>query len=38
MMEEFDKIVESIAPDLVIVPGDVNSSLACALVIFKYTF
>ena len=35
MMEEFDKIVESIDPDLVIVPGDVNSSLACALVAGK---
>ena len=35
MMEEFDKIVESIAPDLVIVPGDVNSPLACALVAGK---
>ena len=32
MMEEFDKVVTKTQPDLIMVPGDVNSSLACALV------
>ena len=35
MMEEFDRIIESVEPDLVVVTGDVNSSLACALVAGK---
>ena len=35
IMIEFDKICKKEKPDLVIVPGDVNSTLACALVAAK---
>lgn len=31
IMMEFDKVLEKFAPDLVIVVGDVNSTIACAL-------
>lgn len=35
IMIEFEKIVISEKPDLVIVPGDVNSTIACSLVAVK---
>lgn len=35
IMQEFEKIVEVEQPDLVIVPGDVTSTLACSLVAVK---
>lgn len=35
IMLEFEKIVEKERPDLVVVPGDVNSTLACSLVASK---
>ena len=35
IMMEFEKICKIEAPDLVVVPGDVNSTLACALVASK---
>lgn len=35
IMEEFEKVCEQIAPDLLIVVGDVNSTMACSLVAKK---
>jgi UDP-N-acetylglucosamine 2-epimerase (non-hydrolysing) len=35
IMIEFEKVLQSEKPDLVIVPGDVNSTLACSLVAAK---
>jgi UDP-N-acetylglucosamine 2-epimerase (non-hydrolysing) len=35
IMVEFEKVVEEVHPDLVIVVGDVNSTLACSLVSVK---
>ena len=32
IMVKFDKVLDDLQPDLVLVPGDVNSSMACALV------
>ena len=32
MMVKFEKYVEDLQPDLVLVPGDVNSSMACGIV------
>ena len=36
VMIEFEKVVNKIKPDLVIVVGDVNSTVACSLVAKKY--
>lgn len=36
IMEEFEKFILSYKPDLVMVPGDVNSSFACAFVAQRY--
>jgi UDP-N-acetylglucosamine 2-epimerase (non-hydrolysing) len=35
IMEKFEKVCEQIAPDLLIVVGDVNSTMACSLVAKK---
>ncbi len=35
VMEAFEPLVESVAPDVVVVVGDVNSTMACALVAAK---
>jgi UDP-N-acetylglucosamine 2-epimerase (non-hydrolysing) len=35
IMESFESVVNRVQPDIVIVPGDVNSTLACALVACK---
>lgn len=35
IMVEFEKIVLAEKPDLVIIPGDVNSTIACSLVAVK---
>ena len=35
IMKEFDKVLTKLKPELVLVPGDVNSTLACALVAAK---
>lgn len=35
IMMRFEPVLQSVAPDLVVVAGDVNSSLACALVAAK---
>ncbi len=35
IMVEFEKVLEAYRPDLVVVPGDVNSTLACSLVATK---
>ena len=37
VMERFEPLLESVAPDWVVVVGDVNSTLACALVTAKST-
>lgn len=36
IMEEFEKFILEYKPDLVMVPGDVNSSFACAFVAQRY--
>ena len=35
VMIEFEKIIDKVKPDLVIVVGDVNSTVACTLVSVK---
>jgi UDP-N-acetylglucosamine 2-epimerase (non-hydrolysing) len=35
IMIEFEKVIDLVKPDLVIVPGDVNSTMACTLVASK---
>jgi UDP-N-acetylglucosamine 2-epimerase (non-hydrolysing) len=36
VMVEFEKVLEGVRPDLVVVVGDLNSTLACALVSAKF--
>jgi UDP-N-acetylglucosamine 2-epimerase (non-hydrolysing) len=38
IMSKFEKTCQDLQPDLVVVPGDVNSSLACALVASRMGF
>ena len=38
IMRKFESVVEAEGPDIVVVVGDVNSTLACALVIAKASF
>lgn len=35
IMEAFENVISEVQPDLVVVPGDVNSTLACSLVATK---
>jgi len=35
IMVEFEKVCKTVAPDLLIVPGDINSTMACTLVAKK---